>query len=69
MDEARQNFELALMAEVEKRKLPTLGVCFGSQLMNVIGAGVCISFCRMFEAKDAIEHRRQDRISRRGSMR
>src|SRR3712207_8836039 len=31
----RQRFELALIAEVERRRMPALGVCLGSQLMNV----------------------------------
>src|SRR5687767_4221292 len=31
----RQEFEFALMAEVEKWRMPTLGICLGSQVMNV----------------------------------
>ena len=44
MDPRRQNFEFALIAEVEKRRLPALGVCFGSQLMNVYRGGSLIQF-------------------------
>src|SRR5687768_17848014 len=29
MDPQRQEFEFALIAEIEKRRLPALGVCFG----------------------------------------
>ncbi len=51
----RQSFELTLLAEVEKRRLPTLGVCLGSQLMNVYRGGSLIQFLPD-EYKD-IEHR------------
>src|SRR5919205_898359 len=57
MDERRQNFEFALMAEVEKRRLPTLGVCFGSQLMNVYRGGSLIQFLPE-QKPDALEHRK-----------
>ena len=60
MDEARQNFELALIAEVEKRRLPTLGVCFGSQLMNVHRGGSLHQFLPDVSREGAIEHRRVD---------
>src|SRR5205809_4612916 len=33
IDPDREKFERALMAEVEKRRTPTLGICLGSQLM------------------------------------
>src|SRR5580658_7297347 len=35
VDPARELFERALLAEVERRRLPALGICMGSQLMNV----------------------------------
>jgi putative glutamine amidotransferase len=54
----RQNFELALIAEVEKRRLPTLGVCFGSQLMNVHRGGSLHQFLPDVAREGAIEHRR-----------
>jgi putative glutamine amidotransferase len=44
MDPRRQQFEFALIAEVEKRRLPALGVCFGSQLMNVYRGGSLVQF-------------------------
>ena len=52
---ARQRFELALIAEVEKRRMPTLGVCLGSQLINVHRGGSLTQFLPD-EFKD-IEHR------------
>jgi len=60
IDERRQNFELALMAEVEKRRMPTLGVCFGSQLMNVHRGGSLHQFLPDISREGAIEHRRID---------
>jgi putative glutamine amidotransferase len=39
IDPLRQRFELALLAEVERRRLPTLGICLGSQLINVHRGG------------------------------
>ncbi|MDQ3440526.1 MAG: gamma-glutamyl-gamma-aminobutyrate hydrolase family protein, partial [Planctomycetota bacterium] len=56
---ARQCFELALGAEVEKRRMPTLGVCLGSQVMNVYRGGSLIQFLPD-EVKD-IEHRCLDK--------
>jgi putative glutamine amidotransferase len=57
MDERREKFEFALIAEVEKRRLPALGVCFGSQLMNVHRGGSLIQFLPE-QKRDALEHRR-----------
>jgi len=44
MDSRREAFEFTLIAEVEKRRMPALGVCFGSQLMNVHRGGSLIQF-------------------------
>ncbi len=56
IDPARQLFEMALLAEVEKRRMPTLGVCLGSQLMNVHRGGSLIQF--LPDEVTDIEHRR-----------
>lgn len=56
MHERREIFEFALIAEVEKRKVPALGVCFGSQLMNVYRGGSLIQFLPEQRA-DCMEHR------------
>ncbi len=61
IEPARQRFELALIAEVEKRRMPALGVCLGSQLMNVHRGGSLIQFLPD-ELKD-IEHRCLDKAS------
>ena len=58
MDERREQFEFALLAEVEKRRLPALGVCFGSQLMNVYRGGSLTQFLPEHVRNNALEHRR-----------
>jgi len=58
MDERREKFEFALIAEVEKRRLPALGVCFGSQLMNVHRGGSLIQFLPEQGPEDGLEHRK-----------
>jgi len=39
MDPARQSFDLGMLDLAAERKLPTLGVCLGYQLMNVTRGG------------------------------
>ena len=56
MDPRREAFEFALIAEVEKRRTPALGVCFGSQLMNVHRGGSLIQFLPD-QKPGAMEHR------------
>lgn len=58
IDPAREKFERALMAEVERRRTPTLGICLGSQLMNVYRGGSMIQFLPDFERADPLEHRK-----------
>jgi putative glutamine amidotransferase len=57
VDPDRQRFELALLAEVERRRTPALGVCLGSQLMNVHRGGSLIQFLPEHARDGAIEHR------------
>ena len=61
LDCDRQNFEFALLAEVERRRLPMLGVCLGSQLVNVYRGGTLHQFLPDIEREGAIEHRRLER--------
>jgi len=56
IDPDRQSFELALLAEVEKRRLPALAICLGCQLFNVYRGGSLIQFLPELEGKG--EHRR-----------
>ena len=58
VDPHRQQFELALLAEVEKRRTPALGVCLGSQLMNVYRGGSLMQFLPDRELSEKIEHRK-----------
>ena len=59
IDPKRQSFELALIAEVERRRMPALGVCLGSQLMNVHRGGSLIQF--LPDEYKAFEHRCLDK--------
>jgi putative glutamine amidotransferase len=61
IDPVRQQFELALLAEVEKRRLPTLGVCLGSQLMNVYRGGSLHQFLPDVQREQPLEHRKEAR--------
>jgi putative glutamine amidotransferase len=63
IDPERQRFEMALMAEVEGRRVPTLGICLGSQLMNVYRGGSLVQFIPDLPGK--LEHRRVDGVLRR----
>lgn len=58
VDPLRERFERALMAEVEKRRTPTLGVCMGSQLMNIYRGGSMLQFLPKVDRPNPIEHRK-----------
>lgn len=58
IDPDRERFEKALLAEVDKRRLPILGVCLGCQLLNVHRGGKLIQFLPEIERNEAIEHRK-----------
>jgi putative glutamine amidotransferase len=60
IDPARQKFELALLTEVERRRTPTLGVCLGSQLMNVHRGGSLVQFLPDQAKGDDLDHRKGD---------
>ncbi|MDB5296776.1 MAG: gamma-glutamyl-gamma-aminobutyrate hydrolase family protein [Phycisphaerales bacterium] len=59
VDPDRQQFELALLAEVERRRTPALGVCLGCQLMNVHRGGSLVQFLPDVPRDNALEHRFQ----------
>lgn len=69
IDPDRQQFELALMAEVERRRIPALGVCLGSQLMNVYRGGSLNQFLPDHPRDAALEHRELGDRSRRHAVR
>lgn len=58
IDPDRQAFELALLAEVERRRTPCLGVCLGSQIMNVHRGGSLVQFLPDQDRDAALEHRK-----------
>ena len=58
LDPDRQRFEFALLAEVEKRAVPTLGICLGSQMMNVHRGGTLHQFLPDMPRDEPLEHRR-----------
>lgn len=65
LDPDRQRFELALLAEAERRRMPVLGVCLGSQLLNVHRGGSLFQYLPDCPRDNAIDHRdRGDRSFR-----
>jgi putative glutamine amidotransferase len=58
IDPLRERFELALIREVEKLRLPAMGICLGSQLMNVHRGGTLHQFIPDLGLPGPIEHRR-----------
>lgn len=58
VDPPRESFERALLAEVERRRMPTLGICLGSQLINAHRGGALHQFLPDLPREPQIEHRR-----------
>ena len=58
IDPDRQRFELALIQEVERRRMPALGICLGCQLMNVYRGGSLVQFLPDQQREGPVEHRR-----------
>ncbi|HEX8323906.1 MAG TPA: gamma-glutamyl-gamma-aminobutyrate hydrolase family protein, partial [Tepidisphaeraceae bacterium] len=69
IDPDRQRFEMALLAEIERRAVPVLGVCLGSQLMNVYRGGALHQFLPDLTRDDPIEHRLLDNWGTRHAVR
>lgn len=59
IDPDRERWERALLAEVERRRTPTLGICLGSQLMNVYRGGSMTQFIPDHKP-GSLEHRKLD---------
>lgn len=59
-DPRRERWERALLAEIERRRMPVLGICFGCQLMNVHRGGSLHQFLPDVPLEGALEHRRLD---------
>lgn len=66
IDPLRERFERALIAEVERRRLPVLGICLGSQLMNLHRGGAMHQYIP--DIGTDIEHRnlKRDWVGRHG---
>lgn len=56
IDPRRERWELALLAEAERRKMPVLGICLGCQLINVHRGGSLVQF--LPDVPGALEHRK-----------
>ncbi len=65
VDARRQRFELALLAEAERRRMPVLGICLGIQLMNVHRGGSLIQFLPDAPRENPLEHRKLEATLRR----
>lgn len=57
IDPLRERFERALIAEAERRRMPILGICLGSQLMNIHRGGSMHQFLPDLSRDDPLEHR------------
>lgn len=69
IDPDRQRFEFALLAEIERRRAPVLGICLGSQVMNVHRGGSLYQFLPELERDGTLEHRRLEDWGRRHEAR
>jgi putative glutamine amidotransferase len=56
VDDARDEFEIALIAEARRRDLPILAICRGIQVLNVATGGTLIQDIPS-QVKGALEHR------------
>jgi putative glutamine amidotransferase len=65
VDPAREKFEFALIAEIERRRTPMLGICFGSQLLNIYRGGSMYQFLPDLPRDGALEHRRIGEVAPR----
>lgn len=61
IDPPRERFERALIAEAERRGMPILGICLGSQLMNLHRGGSMHQFLPDVPREPSMEHRNLDR--------
>jgi len=64
----RETYERALMTEIERRRLPALGICLGSQLMNVHRGGSMRQYIPDLGLSPTLEHRRQDGVDSRHTV-
>ncbi len=65
LDPRRQRWELALIAAADRRRMPTLGICLGCQVMNVHRGGSLHQFLPDLPRENPLEHRKVDGVLRR----
>jgi putative glutamine amidotransferase len=65
IDPDRQRFEMALLEEVERRRMPVMGICLGSQLMNLYRGGSLVQFLPEIDRQPPLEHRKVDGVMQR----
>jgi putative glutamine amidotransferase len=65
IDPDRERFDHAVLDEIERRTMPVLGICLGSQLMNVHRGGSLHQFLPDIPRDSPLEHRRLDDWTRR----
>jgi putative glutamine amidotransferase len=65
IDPERQRFEMALLEEVERRRMPAMGICLGSQLMNLYRGGSLEQFLPEIDRNPPLEHRKVDGVMSR----
>ena len=65
--DGREAFEMALLAEVERRRVPSLFICLGCQLLNVYRGGSLTQFLPDEQGK--LEHRKGQESVRRHEVR
>lgn len=58
VDPTREAYERALVVELDRRRVPTLGVCLGAQLMNVHRGGTLFQHLPELARTEPAEHRR-----------
>jgi putative glutamine amidotransferase len=58
IEPSREQFERALLKRVESRRVPTLGICLGSQLMNLHRGGSLHQFIPDLRLTPSLEHRK-----------
>jgi putative glutamine amidotransferase len=68
IDPDRQQFEFAMLAEIERRRLPVLGICLGSQVMNVYRGGSLHQFLPDVMRENPLDHRLAGDWSRRHAV-
>lgn len=61
IDPLRERFERALIAEAERRGMPILGICLGSQLINLHRGGSMHQFLPDLSRDNPVEHRNAGR--------